>query len=284
MAAAWAFPAFAAEPAADFTRGFSLEAALPEAQAIPEPRLDFINKLRSTKDCKFIAFKAGDPQISRPASLTSYVFEKVCEDYQDGRHCFERLLRKERRKVVVELTGARMALPWEREVFGVCLEDTSVSVEVAEASHKYNIVKKPGLPEYRVEAQAVAKIPAAPDPAGITAGALAAAEGPAGLTLAFEDKWGSFYADFPEERTVLRLTLKQDNPAWFDGVVLEKELELAPAEAYSVDFSQFASDFRRPLEPGRLYYVKWSFSRKGNVSKKAVVNGGETPRAVFLPR
>jgi|GEM_PF-3081057 len=288
LALAFAGQVFAAEPAVDFTRGFSLEAALSEAPASPEagrPAMQqFLNKLRATKDCKFITFKAGDPLVSRPVSLTSCVFEEICEDYQDGRHCFEKLLRKEHRKISVELTGNRTALPWEREVFGVCLEDTAISAEVAEGSHKYKLIKKPGLPETRIEAFAEAKLADAPDPSAITAGNLELSEGPAGLTLELKDKWGAAYAAFPEERTVLKLALKQDNPAWFDGVVLEKELELAPDGSYKIDFAQFASEFRRPLEAGRLYYVKWGFSRKGEVSKKDFVHGGETPRTVFLPR
>lgn len=284
LAAAWAFPAFAAGPASDFSGGFSLEAALPGAGTVPEPKLSFISKLRATKDCEFITFKAGAPGVSRPASLNSYVFEEVCEQYQDGRHCFENLLRKEHRKVTVELTGNRAPLPWEREVFGVCLEDTSLSVEIAEASHRYRIIKKPGLPEYRVEAFAESKIPASPDPAGITAGTLEMSEGPTGLKLKFSDKWGAFYAASPGEKTVLRLTLKQDNPAWFDGVLLDKELELAPGESYELDFAQFSGDFRRRPEPGRQYYVKWGFSRRGAVSKGTFMHGGETPRTVFLPR
>jgi hypothetical protein len=288
LAMACACPVLAAEPAGDFTRGFSLEAALSGAPASPEagrPSVQqFLSKLRATRDCKFITFKAEDPLVSNPVSLTSYVFEKVCEEYQDGRHCFEKLLRKEHRKISVELTGSRTALPWERDVFGVCLEDTAISAEVAEGSHKYKLIKKPGLPETRIEAFAEAKIAAAPAPSAITAGNLQLSEGPAGLTLELKDKWGAAYAAFSAERTVLKLTLKQDNPAWFDGVVLEKELELAPDGNYKIDFAQLASEFRRPLEAGRLYYVKWGFSRKGEISKKDFVHGGETPRTVFLPR
>lgn len=272
------------EPAPDFTRGFSLETALQEVPEVPKARLTFINKLRATRDCKFIIFKAGDSAVSRPATLTSYVFETVCEEYQDGRHCFENLLRKERRKVLVELTGNRTPLPWEREVFGVCLEDTRVTVEVAEASHRYKILKKPGVPEFLVEARAEKKIQAAPDPAAITAGSLEISEGPCGLRLGLKDKWGAFYAAYPGESTVLRVTLKQDKPAWFDGVVLKKELQFSPDGNYTVDFSQFAPDFRRALEPGTRYYAEWGFYRKGDISRSTFVNGGETPRTVFSPR
>ena len=285
LAAAFASSAAAAEPAADFTRGFDLGAAMEAAAPAPEAspaRLQFFNKLRATKGCRFVSFKAGDPAVSAPVTLTSHVFETVCEQYQDGRHCYEKLLRRGRRKVTVELTGDRTPLPWEREVFGVCLEDTTVTAEVVEASHDYEIIEKPGLPVYRVEARAKRRIAGAPDPSGLTAGSWEVPTGAVAPRLELKDKWASFYGTAPgAERTVIKVTLKQDNPLWFDGVILEKELELPPAALYSLDFSGYAAEFRRPLEPGRQYYVKWGFSRKGAISKGAFINGGETTRIVL---
>ena len=287
LAAVFISPA-AARPAADFTQGFELgafmEAAPPAPEASPA-KLDFFNKLRATRGCKFVSFRAGAPAVSSPVTLTSHVFETVCEDYQDGRHCYEKLLRRETRKVTVELTGERTPLPWEREVFGLCLEDTTLTVEVAEASHNYKIRKKPGRPVYRVEALAQGKIAENPDPSGITARLWELPAGGDAPVLELKDKWAEFYRGLPgAERTVIKFTLKQDNPHWFDGVILEKELELEPAELYRLDFSALAAEFRRPLEAGRQYYVRWGFSRKGSVSKGSFVNGGETTRLVFPPR
>lgn len=286
--AAWVLPAAAEDTMAAFGPGFDLGAALEAAPAAPEAnpaKLGVFTRLRATKGCKFISFRADSPAVSEPVTLTSHVFEKVCEVYQDGKHCYEKLLRRERRKVYVELTGERTPLPWAREVFGICLEDTALSAEVAEASHKYRITKTPGKPLYRVEARAESRLPSPPDPAGIAAQAWSVPAGQAFPRLALADKWSAFYGAVPgAERTVLRLTLKQDSPGWFDGTILETELELEPAELYTVDFSLYAAQFRRPLEAGRQYYVKWSFSRRGGLSKGTWLNGGETGRLLLPAR
>ncbi|OGS12472.1 MAG: hypothetical protein A2234_05665 [Elusimicrobia bacterium RIFOXYA2_FULL_58_8] len=288
LAAVCSSTSMAAEPVMDFTGNFNFEAAMRDVDPVPAAspaRISVFNSLRATRNCKFVSFSAGDALVAAPVTLVSHVFEKICREYQDGRHCSENLLRIEKRKVTVELTGNRAPLTWERDVFGICLEDTSISVEVIEASHKYKVIRKPGMPEYRVEALAEGKMAADPDPSGLTMSAWAFSGKTGGFELKLKDKWAAVYGGCAgqEENTVIKLTLLQANPGWFDGVVLEKTLSVPPAELYKIDFSQYASEFRRPLETGRQYYVRWGFSRAGAISRNTFVPGGESSRVLFLP-
>jgi len=240
----------------------------------------FINSMKVTRDCAFFTFKADSPLVSKPAVLKSYVFRKVCK----GERCYEELARTEKRKVTVSLSGTREILPWEKDVFSVCLKDTAVSAKVIEASSKYKITKTPGAEIYEINAAASAKLRTAPDNAGITAQSWSVSGETGSLKLVLKDKWSEIYGLSQTEKTVIKLTVRQDKTAWFDGVVFEKEITLAPAEHYRIDLSEYASELKQPLQDGRKYYAQWSFSRKGGISKNSFVNGGETARVVFPVR
>lgn len=266
--------------AMDFDRGFNVSAALEAAAPAVQPAAQakgFMSKLRATKDCSFFTFKAGSPPVSEPAILKSYVFQKVCK----GNRCYDELLRTEKRKTVVSLTGTREIFPWEKDVFSVCLEDTVVSAEVTGASHKYELTKVPGKELYEIKAEAKAKLRMEPDYAGITAESWEFKGKTGSLELTLKDKWAAVYGASLAEKTVIKLTVKQENPAWFDGVVFEQELSVAPAELYRLDLSEHASGLRRPLEDGKKYYAQWGFRREGGISKDSFVKGGETARVLF---
>ena len=99
-----------------------------------------------------------------------------------------------------------------------------------------------------------------------------------GFELALKDRWASYYAG---GSIVLSLTLKRERAGWFDDTLLEKELSLPAAESYRVRFSDFASEFSKPLEPGKNYYVQWKFKRVGAVSRPTWQKQKETATAAF---
>lgn len=276
--------AFAAGPAMDFDRGFDVKAALEAAgrglPPIAPASGQFNNNLRSTRDCRSFAFKAGGPAVSDTAELTSYVFQKACS----GGQCYDQLVRTVKRKVRISLSGDSALLPWEQEAFGVCLEDTALEARVEEASHKYEITKKPGMELTEFSAEAVSRLRTEPDHAGITAVSWGPSGSSGSLELALKDKWAAVYGAEPGEKTVVKITVREEAPLWPDGVVFEQELVLAPAELYNIDLSLYAAGLRRPLEAGRKYYAQWGFRREGGLSRGVFVKGGETARAVLPPR
>lgn len=289
LGAAFALPVAAEGPAIDFDRGTDLGAVIESARAAGAPEWSSLNlgsSLNITRDCKLIAFKAEDPLVSQPVQLTSYVHHKVCAEYQGQTLCHDELLRTEKRNVSVALLGKRTALPWERDVFNICLKDTALTAEVIEASHRYKITKKAGPEDCVIQAMAKSKLKTEPDADGVSLGSWGVSQA-GGLELSLNDKWAVVYGKgiFPYykgEQTLIKVTLKMEKTNWFDPVILEKELLVAPADVYSIDFSKYAAEFRQPLEPGQKYFVKWGFRRKGHLSRESFVTGGETER-VFLP-
>ncbi|MBU2574398.1 MAG: hypothetical protein KKH28_10020 [Elusimicrobia bacterium] len=284
LAAAFTLPA-AAETAIDFDRGAGLKAVMENLHDGAAGRPSFVivrNSLSSTRDCKLFTFRADDPLVSPPGLLQSSVYQTVCVEYQGKQYCHDELVRTEKRNVTVALRGNRTMLPWERDMFDVCLKDTAVTVEVVEASHRYKIGKKAGPDKYQVEAVAKGKLKTEPDPAGISVDSWGLSAQSGGLELALKDKWAAVYGKVKNEKTLIKATLKMEKAHWFDPVIFEKEFILSPADVYGIDFSKYALEFKQPLEFGRKYFVEWGFKRKGNMSKGSFKNGGATGR-VFLP-
>ncbi|MBI4803375.1 MAG: hypothetical protein HY796_12725 [Elusimicrobia bacterium] len=286
LGAAFTLPTAAAGQAIDFDRGTDMnavgETVRDGASAEKWPFVMVGNSLRATRDCKFFAFRAGDLLVSPPALLQSSVYRTVCEQYAGKEHCYDELVRTEKRNVTVTLRGNRTMLPWERDVFNVCLKDTAVTVEVDEASHRYKIGKKAGPDTYEVQAVAAGKLTTEPDWAGISVASWNISAQSGGLELALKDKWAAVYGKGKDEKTLIKVTLKMAKAHWFDPVILEKEFLLSPADVYSMDFSKYALEFRQPLEFGQKYFAQWGFKRKGKLSKESFINGGETER-IFLP-
>ncbi|OGS57989.1 MAG: hypothetical protein A3J79_09525 [Elusimicrobia bacterium RIFOXYB2_FULL_62_6] len=284
LAAALAAPVAAGQPAIDFDRGADMgaimESVQESAKAADWSFAAVGSSLYSSRDCQLISFKAGDPLQSKPVKLVSQVYHQVCEQYQGQSYCHDELLRTVKRDVSVSLLGARKTLPWERDVFNVCLQDTVVDAEVVEASHKYKLGKKAGQDDCVIEATAKGKITNEPDADGISVGAWGLSGG--SFELKLNDKWGTAYAADKAEMTLVRVTLKMEKANWFDPVLVEKEFVLDPAEVYTVDFSKYAAEFNHKLEFGQKYFVKWGFRREGSLSKSTFIHGGETER-VFLP-
>jgi hypothetical protein len=171
-------------------------------------------------------------------------------------------------------------LPWEKDVFWMCLDGSWLSADVIDASHKYALKWQIGA-EALLAAKAGEKTPSYPDPNGIAAAAPRYDADSQGLAWDLSDRWSPYYGK--GEQTVLSFQLKRSRENWFDALVLEKEVALPPAPAYTVRFADYASELQEKLQRGAKYYVNWRFKRAGSVSRDAWMKYHETDPGVFAP-
>ncbi|MFA6316916.1 MAG: hypothetical protein WC943_05805, partial [Elusimicrobiota bacterium] len=201
-----------------------------------------------------------------PAALTAHA--------SSGQNCWERPGRSYNERASVSIRDRQELFPWEYDSFEVCLEGPWLSLRSIETAYAYKTVQG-GNYDGRYVVAPIQKVAMKPDPAGITVQQFAA-----DMTLTLRDKWASYYQG---EQTVLVLKFAKDVPNWFDPTLLEKELTVAAAETYTVDFKAFASEFSQKLEAGKKYYAIYSFKRLSKISKDSLMKVGETDRAAYQP-
>ncbi|MBI5241180.1 MAG: hypothetical protein HY926_11965 [Elusimicrobia bacterium] len=250
----------------------------------------YIGSTRYERDCRAVTFNPADRPESGQIHLRSTEWITECNNYggggyypgpgghpipvPPGQNCWERPGYSYSGEAQVTLRDRQQLYPWEYDKFEVCLEGPWYSLYTITAAYEYKMVQG-GNRDGNFVLSPIKKTAMKPDPAGIVAQGFSSS-----MVLTLKDKWASYYAG---EQTVLKLVLKKDLPNWFDTVIVEKELALAPAEAYRVNMLDFAKEFSQKLEPGKNYYVEYSFKRVGKISKPDLMKVGETDKAAYQP-
>ncbi|MFH1726026.1 MAG: hypothetical protein ABII00_15570 [Elusimicrobiota bacterium] len=277
--------AAAETPAFDLDQGVDIKGVLEqvrqEAEEAPELTENHVGPLRyhTEEDCATFSFAANDPLTSESILLESRIFEERCQPRHDGgEDCHEYWVRTERRRVRVRVSGRGEMLPWERDIFRVCLYDNWLSARVIDASHEYT-VDTPGWNYDIVEARAGAKIASEPDPAGVYAESFGFDPASGNFALTLRDRWASYYEG---ESLGLEIRLVRHHSGWFDGTVWKTELDIPiVGEPFMINFADFADEFAHKLRDGKLYYVKWRFKRIGQVSKPTWKGWWKTGQAAY---
>lgn len=240
---------------------------------------------REERDCSTISFRVDDPMRSERIRLESRIYREHCWQVPDyprpprnprryageskgsfnaqRRECREEWVRTERRNVRIEISGRGDMLPWERDIFRVCLQGQWLSAHVVDASHSYSL-DVPGWNGDTVFARATGKTQSNPDASGIQERAFGFDAGTGNFVLEMGDRWNTYYTG---ETVAFTIKLRRHHKNWFDSTILEKEIVLPAAEAYRIDFAQYVEELSGDLKPGKHYYVKWRFRRIGSVSK-----------------
>lgn len=215
---------------------------------------------RRTTDCRKVRFAANGATLSQPVRLESRFYRERCSrDSEGNRRCEEQYVGSERRTVTIRVEKRGRMLPWEEDVFNVCLSGTQLDVKAVEASHQYRF----GMPDMRedlIVATAGDKLPTNPDPAGIRLEAFST--GSQSFSAAFSDQWASYYAG---EDIVLSLEIRQNKRFWSDETVLRKDVRISAQDSYSIALAM--TEFMKRPESGQKYFLKWSFQRLGRISK-----------------
>ncbi|MDE2292056.1 MAG: hypothetical protein KGL53_08230 [Elusimicrobia bacterium] len=274
--------AASAAPSVDFDNGVDASAVLSAAKAaVKDDKAPVkgapVTKAHTERDCATVAFQPDGPSVSQPVYLRSTEYQDVCTPVGDPRHgggtvCHEEPTWTNSENVQIEVRNRQKLYPWERETFEACLEGPWLDVYPLETAHVYTQSQSGS---YFVETAGARKA-MDPDPAGITAGA-PVVKGKA-FSVTFNDRWASYYQG---ETTVLHLALKRDVPIWFDPTVVSKDVTLPAAASYTVDFNQWLSEFSEQLQPGKQYYVEWSFQRVGTVSKDTKMKAPDSPKTAY---
>ena len=255
---------------------------------------------REERDCATVSFRPEDPATSERIRLESRIYREDCYDIPDHprpprprdrqrlhsisssdvsamrRECRERWVRTETRHVRVEVSGRGEMLPWERDVFQVCLQGQWLTAHTIDASHKYTL-DTPGWNGDTVFARAISKARSNPDPNGIQA-AFGFDQETGNFSLQLRDRWLEYYEG---ENVTFEVRLVRYHKNWFDSTALKKELTLPAAELNRVNFADYVSELSGDLAPGKEYYVKWRFKRVGQVSNDKWQDFRETGKVKY---
>jgi hypothetical protein len=228
---------------------------------------------RWERDCATVSMGAQDPTTSERITLESRFYQERC--YPSGpngeRSCHDEWAHTERRSVRIRLVGRGEMLPWERDVFRVCLDGHWLNADQIDASHEYSI-QEPNWNDDTIVATALRKVSSLPDPAGIFAQALAAENGAKSFTLTLSDRWTSYYSG---EQTVISVQFKRHRSGWFDDKLEEFEVSFPSADKYEIKFNDLK------VQNNASYYVKWRFKRSGSVSKDKWQGWWETEKVRY---
>lgn len=269
--------ASAKEPAVSFDQGVNVPRLLEDLKARAGTVQEVAaSSYRTERDCASVVFRKDDPLVSPRVHLVSREYRDVCHTGPQGRvWCREEVVWTEHRSVRVEISGRGEMLPWERDVFEVCLDGRWLRAWTVDASHEYSLSDRYGD---LIEARALRKTRSMPDPGGISAESFRFDPASANFTLELKDRWIRYYQG---ESVGLELEIKRHRDNWFDETVLSKSLTLPAAESLRVKFADYVSEVTGSLKPGREYYVKWRFKRIGAVSKDKWVSHRETEKATY---
>lgn len=269
-------------PVVDFDAGADASIFLDEArraaaaEQAAEPHLAPLS--RSTPDCATFTFPPQAPAVSEAIWLSSVEWVEECfptgdPRYGGGRQCHRRPGFTHRELVQLTIVDRKPLLPWEQDVFRVCLDGPFLNTHQLESAYEYRRVVGAGRGG-SIVLSPVKKTPMRPDPAGVTA-----TLGP-DLTATFADRWASYYGG---ETVILQLTLKKRVENWFDLVLLEKEVELPTAASYVLDLAAEAANMSAKPQKGKEYYLSYSVKRVGAVSRPVFTKPLESNRAVYVP-
>jgi hypothetical protein len=259
-------PAFASSPLPDLSEAASAPPAA-HASAIGGSRYDY--------DCVDVSFGASDPAASGAVTLRSQEWVTECVPVGGdprrgggGQQCWERPGFSYSRTVQVERLDAKPLLPWERDVFRVCLQGPWLDSRVQSAAYRYRLVDDGRLG--RIAYQAGEKVATRPDPAGLSIAALTPA-----LSLTLNDRWASYYAG---EAVKVHVELKKD--AFLSPTVSEFDLTMPTAQSYTLDLGRQAGS---AVKAGKKYFARLSFQRVGAVSNADRVKLGDTAKVEYRP-
>ena len=245
----------------------------------------YIGSRRFDRDCRIVTFSPTDQPASGSIPLRSTEWVTECNPGGGvipgpgghpipGQNCWEHPGISYFGDAKVTLRDRLPLFPWEYDRFEVCLEGPWFSLDPVATAYEYKLAQGDDRDGDYVLAP-VKKTAMKPDPAGIVAQGLSAS-----MALTLKDKWASYYRG---EQTVLKVELRKAVTFWPDQTVLDKEITLAPADAYTVDFLAYAKEFSQKLEPGKKYYVRYSFKRIGKVSKPDLIKVGDTDKVPYQP-
>jgi hypothetical protein len=223
---------------------------------------------RFTPDCAHVVFQPEDPPVSKPVPLSSQEWEETCVPAGAQEECWEVAGRTDDLTVRLTLKDRKPLLPWESDVFAVCLDGPALSVRVVSAAYDYAVVRD-GAVDGNVVLTPGAKRLLPPDPRGVQGNLTPK------MSLVLNDRWAEYY---PGQTVYLKVTLKKDVRFWPDETVAEEEYEFPVAASYVVDLAGEA------VKPGGFYYVRYSIERLGGtVSSEDMTPELVTPTVAFEP-
>jgi len=230
-----------------------------------------------SKNCKRVVFRPEDSMGSRQIRISSSLYERRCRTDNDGyRRCRDIERRTESRYVRLEVRGRGEMLPWERDVFNVCLQGYDVTARVlAGASHIYNLYMESGS---TIVADAGRKVATGSDSDGMYAGRFDFDAAAGSFVLELRDKWTRYYQG---EEVGIYVELKKNVHYWVDKTIMKKELTMPVGDTQTIRFADYASEFSQNLEHGKEYYVKWGFRRIGTVSTGELNEKEDTQKARY---
>ncbi|MCX5794264.1 MAG: hypothetical protein NTY77_02055 [Elusimicrobia bacterium] len=249
----------------------------------------YIGSTRYDRDCRTVTFSPTDQPASGQIDLRSTEWITECNNTGGGtypgpgghpipvppqQNCWERPGYSYSGQAQIMLRDRLQLFPWEYDKFEVCLEGPWYSLYTIDAAYEYKMVQG-GNRDGDFILAPLKKKAMKPDPAGIVAQGLSA-----NMILSLKDKWASYYQG---EQTVLKVELRKEVSFWPDQTVLDKEISVAPADAYTVDLMAYAKEFSQKLEPGKKYYVRYAFKRIGSISKPDLMKVGDTDKVPYQP-
>ncbi|MFI5363896.1 MAG: hypothetical protein ACHQ49_18185 [Elusimicrobiota bacterium] len=201
---------------------------------------------RFEPDCADVVFQPEDPPLSKPVTLTSREWLTTCAPDGRGEGCWESPGRSDVLTVAVDLVGRGPLLPWESDVFRVCLTGSLLRTEAVSTAYEYRAANEDAS-DGAVVMVCGPKRALPPDPRGVQAALTPE------LNLVFRDQWAAYYLG---TSILLKIALKKEGDFWPDETVAEQEVALPAAEGYSLNFGGGAR------EPG-IYYARYSIRRLG---------------------
>ncbi len=179
-----------------------------------------------------------------------------------------------------QLTMApRQLLPWENDSFEVCAEGPNVEIRTLSAAYSYNI-NQTGSYDVRYDVTPLSKIATAPDHNGLSLGEFAFKDGK--FVMNISDMWASIYAG---EKVSIKVELVKDGFLFFNSSLGTKVFTLDASNGYQLSFvegdlakTKDFVDTRGDVRGPKKYFVKWGFSRVGNISTQEYVDKGSTAK------
>ena len=203
---------------------------------------------RFEPDCKDVVFQPEDSAVSKPVTLTSQQWVTDCAPSgAAGTSCWEHQGFSDSLLVHLTLGDRKPLLPWESDVFRVCLSGPALTTIPVSTAYDYTVIRD-GAGDGNVLLSAGAKHPLPPDPRGVQAVLTP------GLTLALSDRWETYY---PGGEITLKITLMKEVRFWPDQAVAQKEITLPVASNYYVEFDNAVAN------PTGIYYARYSVIRRG---------------------
>ena len=221
-------------------------------------------------DCKNVVFQPEDAPVSRPVTLSSQEWVVDCfPSSPAGQDCWEHPGGFDSLRVQLTLSDRPPLLPWESDVFQVCLTGPMLLTEPVSTAYDYRVARDGAL-DGNVVLSAGAKRALPPDPRGVQAALTPA------LRLVFHDQWAAYY---PGGEIVLKIALKKESSFWPDETVVDKEITVPVAQGYAIDLSGAASG------RGGIYYARYWIKRLGgSVSTETETPGLSTERVSYVPQ